>query len=183
MSLCNEFKNKIIDFFENNVSKQEYRRLSNHLEKCRSCQTEYDRIKAFYGILDQDIVPVPEQTLFDRIKPAVKQQEIRFRSYKVPRFLKILIPSCAIALLMIFIFRPEKTVDISIPTSVLLEDETIAGMSLGGVLNDQLIEDLLLIEEDLPIDVDESITEFSDEERLQFIDILYKELNGLQEEV
>jgi len=182
MKFCKEFACRIIDLLETTLSDQEHERLSEHLKDCPSCQKEYDRVKALYGILDGDIIPVPEQELFDLIKNKIRQREIRLRRFKVPIFIKILVPAFAFTLLILFMFRPEKTVDISVPASVLLEDETIAKISLGGILDDQLIEDLTVIEEDLPIDIDETIAEFSYEERSYFIDILYKELSRLQED-
>ncbi|MGB3341984.1 MAG: zf-HC2 domain-containing protein [bacterium] len=182
MKLCKEFADRIIDLLENTMPGQEHQRLSEHLKDCPSCQKKYDKVKALYGILDGDIVPVPEQEFFDRIKNNIRQREIRLDRFKVPIFIKIIVPAFAFTLLLLFMFRPEKTVDIFVPASVLLEDETIAKISLGGILNDQLIEDLIVIEEDLPIDIDENIAEFSDEERSDFIDILYEELSRLQED-
>jgi predicted anti-sigma-YlaC factor YlaD len=182
MKLCKEFADRIIDLLENTLSGEEHERVSEHLKNCPSCQKEYDRVKALYGILDGDIVPIPEQELFDRIKNNIRQREIRLRRFKVPIFIKVIVPAFAFTLLVLFMFRSEKTVDIYVPASVLLEDETIAKISLGGILNDQLIDDFTVIEEDLPINIDETIAEFSDEERLYFIDILYEELSRLQED-
>lgn len=183
MKLCEEFKDRVIDYFEQAMSQKEKQIFSGHLKDCSSCQREYNKIKKLYDLLDDDKVSVPEHISFDQIKSNIRQQEIRLRRFKVPRFLKILVPVCALAIFVFYILRPEKTVDISIPASVLLEDEMIANLSLAGILNDDLIDDLILIEDNLPIDIDETIVELSDEEKSKFVDILNKELRKIQEDV
>ena len=184
MKICDEFSSKIIDLLEDNLSRYDRERLSGHMKNCAICQKEYEKMKVLYGILNEDNVPVPGQKKFDLIKDNIRKQEIRLKRHKVPGLIKVLVPVFAVALLVVlYVFRPERTVEISVPTSVLLEDETIAMISLGGILNDQLIEDLSVIEEDLPFEIDEMLAEFSDEERLDFIEILHDELNKLQEDV
>ena len=86
-------------------------------------------------------------------------------------------------MLALYVLRPEKTVRISVPTSVLLEDETIAEISLGGIIDDKLVNDLIVVEDYLPIDIDVTIPGLSDVEKAEFIEMLDKELSKLQEDV
>ena len=184
MNPCRELKDKIIDLFENNLSDHERKQLFEHVKHCSACQKEFKKMQALYGVLDEDTVPMPDQAVFERIKDNIRQREIGLSIiHKIPKLIKVLVPALAIALFLIHVLRPEKTVEISIPTSVLLQDETIARISLGGIVNDRLIEDLIIIEEDLPIEIDEILAELSDDERFEFIEILYEELNRLQEDV
>jgi predicted anti-sigma-YlaC factor YlaD len=173
----------LIDYLDQNMKKQEYERLTRHLAECRSCRKEYDRIRSLYKILDQEDIPVPDQELFEQIKQQIRQQEVRPRGSRFFRWIKILAPAIAVVLVIVLsLLRHEKTVELSVPTSVLLEDETIAEMSLNSILNRDLVDDFTTIEEYLLIDIETSIAEFTEEERIEFIDILYKKLTELQEE-
>lgn len=183
MRICQEFKDKVIDYIEHAMPEQERNRFEQHLNSCKHCQQEYTRVKELYELLDKDVVPVPEQAFFDELKISVRQREIRLRKFRVSRLVKVLIPAFAVVMLALYVLRPENTVRISVPTSVLLEDETIAEISLGGIIDDKLVNDLIVVEDDLPIDIDETIHGLSDVEKAEFIEILDKELSKLQEDV
>jgi predicted anti-sigma-YlaC factor YlaD len=183
MRICQEFKDKVIDYIEHAMPEQERNRFEQHLNSCKHCQQEYTRVKELYELLDKDVVPVPEQAFFDELKISVRQREIRLRKFRVSRLVKVLIPAFAVVMLALYVLRPENTVRISVPTSVLLEDETIAKISLGGIIDDKLVNDLIVVEDDLPIDIDETIHGLSDVEKAEFIEILDKELSKLQEDV
>lgn len=183
MRICQEFKDKVIDYIEHAMPEQERNRFEQHLNSCKHCQQEYTRVKELYELLDKDVVPVPKQAFFDELKISVRQREIRLRKFRVSRLVKVLIPAFAVVMLALYVLRPEKTVRISVPTSVLLQDETIAKISLGGIIDDKLVNDLIVVEDDLPIDIDETIHGLSDVEKAEFIEILDKELSKLQEDV
>ena len=183
MRICQDFKDKIIDYIEHAMPQEERNRFEQHLNSCEHCQKEYTRVKKLYELLDKDVVSVPEQAFFDKLKISVRQREIRLRKFRVSKWVKVLIPAFAVVMLALYVLRPEKTVEISVPTSVLLEDETIAEISLGGIIDDKLVNDLIVVEDNLPIDIDETIPELSDEEKAEFIEILDKELSKLQEDV
>ncbi|MCK4830136.1 zf-HC2 domain-containing protein [bacterium] len=183
MRICQEFKHEVIDYLEHTMSQEEHRKFEEHLNRCKHCQEEYIRVKKFYKLLDKDMIPMPEQAFFDRLKTSIRQREIRLRKFSVPRLIKVLVPAFAVTMLALYILRPEKTVEISIPTAVLLEDETIAEISIGGIVDNKLLNDLKIVEDYLPGDIDETIAELSDEEKSEFMRILDEELSKLQEDV
>ena len=183
MRVCQKFKHKVIDYLEHAMSQEEHRRFSEHLNSCKHCQEEYIRVKKLYELLDTDMIPMPEQAFFDRLKTSIRQREIRLRKFSVPKLVKVLIPAFAVTILALYILRPEKTVEISIPTAFLLEDETIAEISIGGIVDNKLLNDLKIVEDYLPRDIDGMIAEFSDKEKSEFIRILDEELSKLQEDV
>ncbi|MGB3478899.1 MAG: zf-HC2 domain-containing protein [bacterium] len=183
MRICQEFKDKVIDYIEHAMPEQERNRFEQHLNCCEYCQKEYTRVSKLYELFDKDVVPVPEQAFFDKLKTSVRQREIRLRKFRVSRLVKVLIPAFAVVMLTLYVLRPGKTVRISVPTSVLLEDETIAEITLGGIIDDKLINELIVVEDNLPIDINEMIPGLNDVEKAEFIEILDKELSKLQEDV
>ncbi len=183
MRVCQEFKREVIDYLEHAMSQEEHRRFEEHLNKCKHCQEEYIKVKKLYELLDKDMIPMPEQAFFDRLKTSIRQREIRLRKFNLPRLVKVLIPAFAVTMIALYILRPEKTVELSVPTAVLLEDETIAEISIGGIVDNKLLNDLKIVEDYLPGDIDESIAELGDKEKSEFMRILDEELSKLQEDV
>jgi len=180
MNTCEEFKNKLIDYFENQLSEQEYKKYREHLRYCRQCQKEYGAVKKLYEILDTDEVVLPEETFFDDLRLRVRREKMRFRSSILQNIIKIFVPIFAAAAILLILSRPETTVEIAVPTSALIEDEEIASLSLSGVIDEELIKEMSIIESYLPFEIDETIDGLTNEERAELIKQLYKKCgNGI----
>lgn len=174
MNICDEFKRKLIDYLEDELINKERKQFDDHLQHCERCQTEYTRVKRLYAILDKDEVILPEQEFFDNLRIKVRQSKVALRRFHIGKIIRILIPAFAAAMIILLLNRPQKTVEFSVPTAALLEDKEIASLSLDGIISDELINELSVIEDDLPLHMDEFIKELSDEEVDEFIKSLAK---------
>lgn len=170
MNICGRLKENIVDFIEGRVSEDKRVLFDDHLKQCSRCHEEYVSIKKLYEVLDADEVVLPERQFFDNLRLKMRQREIVPRWFTVKRFLRIFVPACVAAvLLVILIPRPTETIEIAIPTSTLLEDEEIADISLEGVISDELIDDMTVLEDYFTLGVDESINELTEEEQATFV--------------
>jgi len=175
MSTCTEFKRKILDFIEGHLEEDERTIFEKHLRHCNQCHREYTSVKKLYETLSQDEVVLPSQQFFDNLKIKIKQKKIVARAFAIKRFIRILVPACAAAVIVLLLLnRPAPTVEFAIPTSTLLEDKEIAGLSLGAIVDDELIHDMSIIEEYLAPGFEETIDELTEEEQSEFIEMLYE---------
>jgi hypothetical protein len=183
MNICKRFKRYVCEYIEKTLSQEDLASFKSHIEHCDDCQAELSRALKFYETLDKDIVPEPEPAYFDNLKIKIREG-IRLKNpFRIPSLVRVFVPVMAGALLLFFILRPEKTVEISVPTSVLLEDETIARLSLSGIVNDKLITELIFVEDSLPFDIEEALSELTVQETQEFIKLLKEQLGSSQEEV
>jgi len=105
----------------------------------------------------------------------VRQRELVLPRYPFKKIAKIFVPICVAAvILLVLLSRPHETIEMTIPTETLLEDKEIARLSLSGVVNDELIDELSTAEEYLSFELDETIDGLSDEERNELIENLYE---------
>ncbi|MCX7612386.1 MAG: zf-HC2 domain-containing protein [Ignavibacterium sp.] len=51
---CDEIKNLIIKYFDNDLSESESILLNQHLQTCQNCKTEFDEMEHFFSILQQE---------------------------------------------------------------------------------------------------------------------------------
>ncbi len=174
MRICVEFKRRIVDFVENQLTEQESTRFNEHLLSCKQCQAEYSKVKKLYEILKKDEVVLPEKEFFDNLRLAVRQKWLSRRRFAMRSFLRIFVPACAAAAVLLLLYRPNRTVEVAIPTSSLLDDEEIARLSLDSVIDEKLIQELSMVEEYLSFEIDEAIGELSADERTEFIENLYR---------
>lgn len=180
MNTCAEFQRKIIDYVEKQLTEQEYKRFYEHLQHCKQCQGEYIAVEKLYEILDTDEVILPEKKFFVNLRSHVKQDKLRIRWFTVPKIIKIFVPVFAAVAILLLLDRPDKTVEITIPTSALLEDEEIAHLGLSGVIDDELIHELSIVERYLPFEIDETIDELTEKEQSILIKNLSKKYgNGI----
>jgi hypothetical protein len=175
MNICSEFNKKIIDYLEHQLSDEDEKVFSEHLKHCEQCQKDYAKLKNLYALLDKDEVILPEQEFFENLKIKIRQKTLIIKKSSIWKIAKILVPVAVAAVLLLILYRPNGTVEIAVPTSILLEDKEIASLGLEGVVDDQLIQDLEIVEEYLlSYDVDKLIEELSEAERSQLIGALYK---------
>ncbi len=180
MSTCKEFKSRLIDLIEENLSREECEKLEKHRAQCTSCQREYLGLRRLYDVLDQDEVPLPTDEHFERMRTTARQRTIPFRSSIIRKIAQVLVPAAMVAALFVLLYRPEKTVEMWVPTTTLLQDRDVAGLSLQGVVTEELVNDLLVIEDDVSPNIDEMLNELSAQEQKDFVDhMMAKYGNGI----
>lgn len=172
MSTCKEFKGRLIDLIEQNLSPEECEKLEKHRAHCTSCQREYLELRRLYDVLDQDDVPLPTDEYFESIRTAARQRAIPFRSSIIRKIAQVLVPAAVVGVLFVLMYRPEKTVEMRVPTTTLLQDRDVASLSLQGVVTEELVNDLLVVEEDVSPDIEELIDELSDQEEEKFVEYM-----------
>jgi hypothetical protein len=176
MTGCRRYRrDAIIEYLEGCLTDEVKRReFEEHLKTCRFCQKEYQGLQGLYRLLDKDGVRLPDPEIFERMKTRVRQEELILGRQPVFKALKILIPVCAAAVIVFVLFRqPARTMDVSVPISSLLEDRDVAAYALNNVVNDDLKRQFLEIEDGLPLEINDAIDELTDEERDEFIKMLY----------
>lgn len=172
MNTCKEFKQHLIDLVEQKLSARDRERLEEHRAHCASCQEEYHKLKRLYELLDTDEVILPENEFFDRVRRQVHVRELPLRGHIVRKIAQVLVPAALVVAIVLLVSRPEKTVEISVPTAALLEDRDVAQLSLEGVVTEQLLNELSIVEEDLSPGLDEMLDELTEQEKDQFVDEL-----------
>jgi len=60
---CNDIENKLIDYIEDNLTKEESLNINKHLDACSTCQKEVNEMKLFLGAIDNDIQETPSNNL------------------------------------------------------------------------------------------------------------------------
>ena len=103
MNICTEFNKKIIDYIENQLTEYEHKKFKEHLQRCKQCQGEYNRVKKLYEILDKDAVILPEQEFFENLKIRVRQKTWVPRKSYIKRILKILVPVFAAVIIFVLL--------------------------------------------------------------------------------
>lgn len=174
MKKCEEFMKQMVDCFEKQLSPANRMRLLAHLEECADCRNEYRRLENLYEIMAKDVVTLPSQEYFERTRVAVRGKGLRSKRLSLKGFLKVLIPTCAAAaILMIVLRQPSKTIYYSIPVDYLIEDVEIAEVAIEGIIDKDIAREIIAMEDYLSLDTDEIIEEFSDDEKKEFVNSLY----------
>lgn len=174
MNVCEEFKDKVIDLVENQLSGQECKKYYEHMQHCSQCQREYTAVKNLFEMLDKEKIILPEEIFFDELRLKVRKEKLHFHPFVLKNIIKVLIPICAAAAILLIFSRPSKTVEITVPTSALLEDEDVASLSLARVIDEELINEMSAVENDWSFDIDETIEGMTEEERTELIENLYE---------
>jgi hypothetical protein len=180
MNICEEFRDKVIDFVENQLSEQECRKYYEHMQHCRQCQREYTAGKRLFEMLDADEVVLPEEIFFDELRQRVRKEKLRLRPFSLKNIIRVLIPVCAAAAILLILNRPSTTVEITVPTSALLKDEDVASLTLARVIDEELINEMSAVENYWSLDIDETIEGMTEEERTELIENLHEKYgNGI----
>lgn len=174
MSICKDFKSKVLDYMENQMNEAEHMKFDEHLKQCSSCQKEYASLKILYEVLDRDEVVLPENEFFDNLKIRVRQKDITPRRSYVWKISRVLVPIAVAAAIVLLFYQPDKTTEIAVPVAELLKDREIASYALTRIVDDVIISELTEIEDYFLLDVDEVIDELTDEEKEEFIKDLYE---------
>jgi len=173
VNTCKKFKGKLLDYLEHQLSNTEHRKFEEHLQQCSLCQKEYLSLKKLYGILDRDEVILPEAQFFDDVKVTVRQKDITPQRLPIWKITRVLVPVAITAAIALLLYRPSKTTEISVPVADLLEDRNIASLALSRIVDDALVNELTEVEDQFMYDIDEILDEFTDEQKEQFIKVLY----------
>lgn len=172
MSTCKEFKSRSIDLIEQNVTPQERDRLEKHRTQCASCQREFLELRRLYDVFNKDEVVLPENEYFEHVRTKVRQKTIPLRGSFIRKIAQVLVPAAMVAALILLVYRPEKTVEMRVPTTTLLQDRDVAGLSLQGVVTEELVNELSGVEEDVSPNIDELIDELSEQEQEDFVEYM-----------
>jgi hypothetical protein len=175
MSTCKHYsERKIIDIIEGTASEAERKRFDEHRRRCAQCQQEYDLLKRLYTVLDTDEVVLPDEKFFEDLKTTIKRERIERPRFFIPKAIRIFVPVCAAAAVLLFFVtrRAEPTVELEIPASALLADRDIADMSLRGIIDEELISDMSVLEDYAAPGLHHSIGELSREEQTTFIEMV-----------
>lgn len=172
MSTCKDFRKHLIDLVERKLSARDQKELDEHRARCASCQEEYHELERLCELLDADEVVLPEKEFFDRVRRQVRERELAVRGRTLRKIARILVPVAVVVAIVLLVPRHEKTVDIAVPTAVLLEDRDLAQLSLDGVVTEQLLDELSIVEDALSPGLDEMLDELTESEQEQFVDQL-----------
>jgi anti-sigma factor RsiW len=181
MKKCSWVQKRIIDRIEGELNDAEVVAFDMHIKECSLCKREYRDFRRLYESLRGEQVPLPADAFWERM-----QQRIRRHPIYLPvgrQWLRKLVPvaACvltACVLVFMLVKRSPRSVEIDIPVSELLEDEDIAEIALRSMACDDLSKDIMIIEESMPFDIDEMVSEMTSEEQELFIELITKANNS-----
>ena len=175
MRQCRKYRDKLLDYIEQELSQKELTELKEHLKQCPECKQEYEALSNLYLLLENDEVELPAPQFFDRLKKRVRQQEFKPRSRPFWNYLKIFLPVAATSVLLLILLVPKpQSVEISVSVSDLLEDNEIACLAINGVVDEDLIDELVSIEEHLTDNLDDMLNDLTLQQETRLLKELYK---------
>ena len=74
---CNDIENKLIDYIEENLTKEESLEIKKHIDACATCQKEVNEMQLIFGVIDKDLEETPSKNLklnFEAILNEEKKQ-------------------------------------------------------------------------------------------------------------
>ncbi|MBN2620347.1 zf-HC2 domain-containing protein [candidate division WOR-3 bacterium] len=177
MKGCSWVKKRLIDRVEGELNAAETRVFDNHIKECPACKKEYETTRRLYNSLKDD-VRFPDTAYWDSLPRRIRQNPVPLRrqGFWFKKLIPVLIPVIAACMVIVLLSRrPAPTIEMTVPVSALLEDEDIAMLALQTIVHDDMLQDLMVIEEFLPLDIDEMIREMTLQERQLFIELIVKE--------
>ena len=60
---CNDIENKLIDYIEENLTKEESLEIKKHINACTTCQKEVNEMQLIFGVIDKDLEETPSKNL------------------------------------------------------------------------------------------------------------------------
>lgn len=60
---CKNIQNQLIDYIENNISKEEKLSIETHINSCSNCKDELENTKQFFSVLSEDKMEQPSANL------------------------------------------------------------------------------------------------------------------------
>jgi hypothetical protein len=166
---------------ESDMSDHDRIEFDRHLKDCERCRQEFNELKLLYSRLHDDEVPLPDDRYWETVRQRVRQREVCIgkKPSWVKRLVPIAVPVIALCIaLFVFVIRPSQTVEMIIPVAEILEDEDIAALALERMSHEEIVDDFEVIEESLPLDIEEAFSEMTSEEKELFIEFLTQN-NGI----
>jgi anti-sigma factor RsiW len=177
MKECSWVQSRLIDRIEGELHDAETCVFDAHIKECPACRREYEITRRLYSSL-KDEVQVPDDAYWDSLRHRIRQHPVplRVRHSWFRKLVPIAIPVLvAFVVIVLLSRRPSPTIEMTVPVSELLEDEDIATLALQTIVHDDMLQDLIIIEEFLPFDIDEMIGEMTLQEQQLFIELMMKE--------
>jgi anti-sigma factor RsiW len=173
MKDCQDRREQIIDLLEDQLSVADRAELMEHIKRCANCAEEYNKLKNLGRVMASDRIEYPPKDVFERMKSAARQKVVYPNRRLLRRLFKVSVPAFALAVILFFILRSQPdTVDMNIPVAHLLEDEEIAEIAVTGIINNDLVKKIEVMEEQLSFNTDEAIEEMSAEQRHELVSSL-----------
>ncbi len=173
MKVCDDFQELMVDSIEDGLTPAEQEKLFRHLKDCVDCGKEYERLKRLHGVMDSDEIELPSKDFFEGVKVRARQRMIYPKRFPLKKIAKILIPAFAVAAVFVVIIRPTNNdVELSIPVSILIEDEDVAYVAMQGIVTKDVAKELISIEDHLSFDAEEAIEQLTVDEKRELIDVL-----------
>lgn len=177
MKICTWINKIMVDRLEGELSSKDNKMFDTHLASCTSCQREFAQLKKLYAHLHDERMPELDDGYWEEVRQRVRQQYIPLRPQRswIRKLVPVAVPVIAACIaLVVFIKRSPQTIEMTmtVPVAELLEDEDIAAITLQHMVFDDLIEDFEVIEESLPLDFDETLSEMTSQEKQLFIKML-----------
>jgi predicted anti-sigma-YlaC factor YlaD len=173
MKDCILYQEEMIDHLDGRLRAEASKKLLAHLAICSECREEYRLLERLYGILDEDRISLPPRSVLENVKVRAREKASRSKRASLRQLTRILIPTFAVATLIILMLRgKEDTVEISVPVANLIEDEEIADIAISGIVDRALLEEISDVEEYLSFDNDEAIQEMTHSQKQELINVL-----------
>jgi anti-sigma factor RsiW len=172
----------MIDRVENNLTDKASTIFDAHIGDCPACQKEYNELQILYDDLHEDIVPLPDEGYWETVRQRVREKAVCLGTSRswvrklVPVALPVFVAGCIA--LIVLVRRPSETLEMTVPIEEMLEDEEIAAITLQAMSFKDLIEDFTVIEESLPLDIEEACSDMTADEKEYFIELITKS-NGI----
>ncbi|MEO0122579.1 MAG: zf-HC2 domain-containing protein [candidate division WOR-3 bacterium] len=170
-----ECKNKILilEYIEGLMTPEQRLLFEEHLGGCEECRRELSEYRKLYELIDKDEIPLPENEFFKRIKENIRREKITLKR-SAWKFLGILAPVFGLVIfLILFNLKKEQSIEIPVSVTNLFQDENLNSLLLERVVDDDLINQFNVIEEYLGIEPTQALMEMDQNEKEEFIKILY----------
>ncbi len=166
-------KKRILDYIENLMPQDERVLFEKHLNECEECRQELSGYKKLYELIDKDEISLPEKEFFERMKENIRREEIPLKK-QLWKFPGVLAPVFGVIIfLILFNFKKEQSIEIPVSVTNLIQDENLNSLLLEKVVDDELMRQFNIIEEYLGIESEQTLIEMTQDEKKEFIKILY----------
>ena len=176
MRTCSWIRRCMIDRIEHSLPDNECAEFDEHMKDCPACQGEFNDLQTLYNDLHKDTVPLPDEGYWETLRQRVRQKELHLRTRRswlrrlVPIAVPVFVAGCIA--LVVLVRKPQRTVEMTVSVEEMLEDEEIAAIALQTISCDDLIEDFTVIEESLPFDIEEAVSDMTADEKEHFIELI-----------
>ena len=91
--------------------------------------------------MDSDRIDLPPKDFFEVIKTKARKHSSQSRPFPLKKIAKVLVPAFALAAVFLLILKPANNeVELSIPISILIEDEDVAYVAMQGIVTKDVVQ-------------------------------------------